>query len=785
MKKKCVWIPVLLLVFICVLNLDAEIYYPWKNVFIGALDAPDWAGLVFVPEGKNAFAFRIRVIKGDKTAEGPDLHYLISEVGPQAPDGSYARIKMDLGLALGREEDTPILKKPSKKSETLILVWSRKDEKTVVGKIYVPKDVEIQIIHYFPWDTDGEYSLLEDGEISGLSSPLNNYHYLFWSHIEGERIRSPEKELVLSFASKKSREIYFTAGVEENVQSLGSRLMSYKNTKTIDSILDDEEKRYEKRRIKIQGLYEGVARAITNNLFWTTLYQPGKNRYYTPAGRRWIYPKPDGTQDSWTLFEWDSFFNALQTSIESSKHSTDILESVLQTQYPNGNIPNWRSETGGTPDRSQPPVGAYVVYKIFQKLGDMDFLRSSYPNLKKWHSFWKDKNSTGISRRDGNQDGLLEWGSDTELVSENPPSWEENVMGRKRAMWESGQDDLPNWDNTSFMEQTGTLNLNCVDLNCLYALDAFCLAQIANVLKINREYKFYMNEYREMKTLINQRLWNESEGFYYDRYWNGTFSKQKASSNFYPLIAGIPDDGQAKKMIAHLIDENEFWGEHVIPTVSRDNPAFDDQQYWRGTVWPPTNYLVYQGLKAYGFDAIAAEFAWKSSSLFMRTWENYQICPENFDSRSGEPGGKRFQSWGPLLALIALEEYIDFTPWEGFRFGMLDTEVKGELSRIYIQGRHYDLLVSPSKLILNEEDNKILILSGPAIIRHFLYSKNIISFEIKSLKSRKVIVNFLTKGKYQLTIDDQAEEIFKGKSIKFKIPEGEHSVLIMLLNSLD
>jgi len=116
---------------------------------------------------------------------------------------------------------------------------------------------------------------------------------------------------------------------------------------------------------------------------------------------------------------------------------------------------------------------------------------------------------------------------------------------------------------------------------------------------------------------------------------------------------------------------------------------------------------------------------------------------------------------------------------------MLDTEIKGELSRIYIQGRHYNLLLSPSKLVLHEEGEKILSVNGPAIIRHFLYKNNIISFEIKSLEKRKVDLDFLTKGKYQLTIDDQAEEIFKGNSIKFKIPEGEHSVLILLLKNLD
>jgi len=784
MKKVLLVILIFLFLTFFFHNLDAEIYYPWKNVYIGALDPNNWAGLVFIPDRENAFAFRMSIKKGNRKAEGLDLLYLISEVGPHAPDGSYARIKLDLSLALGRGEDTPILKKPSKKSETLIFEWSRKDEKTVIGKISIPKDVKIQIDHYFPWGLKGQYSLLEDGQVKGIN-PSQKHHYLFWSHIKGIPVSSSDEDLMLSYSSEETREIYFTAAVEQNVQNLRSRLLSYKNTRTIESLLNEEKKRYEKRRVKIEGLYEGVSRAVTNNLFWMTLYQPGKQRFYLPAGRKWIFPKPDGTQDLWTLFEWDSFFNALQTSIESTKHSKDILKSVLDTQYPNGNIPNWRSEFGGTPDRSQPPVGAYVVYKIFQKLGDMRILKSSYAVLKKWHSFWKDLSETGIPRRDGNQDGLLEWGSDTELVSKNPPSWEKNVLGRKRAMWESGQDDLPNWDETSFIEHTGTLNMNCLDLNCLYALDAFCLAQIANVLKLNQEYKEYMNEYKEMKTLINQQLWNESLGFYYDRYWNGAFSTKKAASNFYPLIAGIPDDEQARKMIAHLLDEEEFWGEYIIPTISRDNPAFDDQQYWRGSIWPPTNYLVYQGLKAYGFDAVASEFAWKSSTLFMRTWENYQICPENYDSRSGEPGGKRFQSWGPLFALMALEEYIDFTPWEGFRFGMLETEVKGELQRIYIQGRHYHLLVSPSKLVLEEEDEKILSINGPVIVRHFLYSKNIISFEIKSLEKRKIKVDFLTKGKYQLTIDDQAEEIFKGNSIKFKLPDGEHTILILLLKTLD
>lgn len=63
-------------------GLSSEVYYPWKDAYIGALDAEKWAGLVFIPQHDSAFAFHLRVKKGEETAEGIDLFYLISEVGP-------------------------------------------------------------------------------------------------------------------------------------------------------------------------------------------------------------------------------------------------------------------------------------------------------------------------------------------------------------------------------------------------------------------------------------------------------------------------------------------------------------------------------------------------------------------------------------------------------------------------------------------------------------------------------------------------------------------------------
>ncbi len=116
---------------------------------------------------------------------------------------------------------------------------------------------------------------------------------------------------------------------------------------------------------------------------------------------------------------------------------------------------------------------------------------------------------------------------------------------------------------------------------------------------------------------------------------------------------------------------------------------------------------------------------------------------------------------------------------------MIDPEDRGTLSRISIQGRHYDVEVSSSRVKLREEGKEILRAKGSAVFRHFLYSENEISFEMITLESRKIKLQFLTKGRYELLIDDETKKVFKGSSVKFKVPEGEHSVLILLLEKKD
>ena len=140
-------------------SLQAEIFYPWKGTHIGALEGKEWFGLVLAPDKGVFFGLRLRVQKEGQTAEGEDFFYLVSEVGPHSPDGSYSRVAADLSLPFKQGNDTPVLIKPPSKSNTLTLEWSRQDERTVLGRIRAPKNITFQIIHYFPWGLKGKYRL--------------------------------------------------------------------------------------------------------------------------------------------------------------------------------------------------------------------------------------------------------------------------------------------------------------------------------------------------------------------------------------------------------------------------------------------------------------------------------------------------------------------------------------------------------------------------------------------------------------------------------------------------
>ncbi len=160
--------------------------------------------------------------------------------------------------------------------------------------------------------------------------------------------------------------------------------------------------------------------------------------------------------------------------------------------------------------------------------------------------------------------------------------------------------------------------------------------------------------------------------------------------NFYPLSAGAPDADRAKRAMSVLTDPKKFWGAYLLPTLSYDDPDYHQQEYWRGDVWGPPNYLVWLGIRRYGSPEQATEFADRGRELFMRNWLAEGVCSENFHSDTGQHGGDAHYTWGALLNLIALENIIDVD--DAGRIVLNGAQKhKITLSNIPLLGQRYDV----------------------------------------------------------------------------------------------
>ena len=87
----------------------------------------------------------------------------------------------------------------------------------------------------------------------------------------------------------------------------------------------------------------------------------------------------------------------------------------------------------------------------------------------------------------------------------------------------------------------------------------------------------------------------------------------------------------------------------MIPSIARDDPAFADQNYWRGRIWGPMNYLVYLGLRNYDDPDTRREFAQKSYELFLKEWKEKGHVHENYNAITGS--GDDVTQQRPLLPL--------------------------------------------------------------------------------------------------------------------------------------
>jgi glycogen debranching enzyme len=87
-----------------------------------------------------------------------------------------------------------------------------------------------------------------------------------------------------------------------------------------------------------------------------------------------------------------------------------------------------------------------------------------------------------------------------------------------------------------------------------------------------------------------------------------------------------------------------------LPTVDRKDPRWKSDAFWRGDVWPSTNYQIASGLAAYGHNELASMIADKTVENAIKNG-----ISEHYDSISGMPLGIRDYCMSSSISTLMLD----------------------------------------------------------------------------------------------------------------------------------
>ncbi len=340
-----------------------------------------------------------------------------------------------------------------------------------------------------------------------------------------------------------------------------------------------------------------------------------KTQLYSPEGLfKTIWSTPDRLPHH-DLWLWDSVFHALGFRHLDTKLAEELILDIFPMQHENGMIshqakPGWVSEV------SQPPVIAWGSWQVFEQTKNIEFIKTVYEHNKKFLE-WVYKN-----KKSENEELFI---------------WSTNNVSTNRCD-ESGIDNSPRFD--------AYVTLEAIDFACYMANEMRYMKKIAEVL--GEDGSEYDKRFEAIKEAVNRKLWNEEDGFYYDYdLTNNKYHKVECFTSFLPLFAGLCDEKQAESLVSWLTNPNTFNTYLPIPTISRREKSFR-KDMWCSPVWVNCNYLIYEGLKNYGYTVLADELTEKLLSV-IDEWYHKAGCVFEFFDCDNEVPPYKLDRKGPVV----------------------------------------------------------------------------------------------------------------------------------------
>ena len=172
-----------------------------------------------------------------------------------------------------------------------------------------------------------------------------------------------------------------------------------------------------------------------------------------------------------------------------------------------------------------------------------------------------------------------------------------------------------------------------VEVQGYYYLAFLKIAELSKkIIKDKKLEKKLIKKAVKLKKEFNKKFWMKKEQ-YFALALSGRKKQTKliTSNPGHLLFTGIIDNNKVKKVVKRLFAD-DLWTHYGVRTESVNSPNFDFKSYHHGSVWPHDNWIIYMGLKRYGFNKEAE----KIKNALLGAYSVLNAIPELYMVKDGK-----------------------------------------------------------------------------------------------------------------------------------------------------
>lgn len=365
-----------------------------------------------------------------------------------------------------------------------------------------------------------------------------------------------------------------------------------------------------------------------------------------PLERTWVAPGGPHYLGQWI---WDTMFVLDHLSLLSDRDEQirEIFSNYWDFQDRwNTTAPEYaknmitvaiKTEPQDQREFSQIPILAWGVERVFQRTGDKKLVELCLSRLERFHDwYWRERDLHG--------NGLITVGAYTGKVQH--ARWE-------TFDYECNMDELkmtvhPTRRGAKEGAWYGDI---CVPGNNAYLIMAErSLERLAKIMGDDAMATRRRNMIERGVAGMREHMWDEEAGVFLSVQRDSLEKIPVATiGSWIPLVAEVP----SKKMAARMAEEfaTPAWQTPLpVPTVERTDSRWKSTAFWRGDVWPPTNYQIATGFSQYGYADHAADICDKTIANAIK-----HGLSEHYDSMTGKALGVPDYSMSSVVVAMMLD----------------------------------------------------------------------------------------------------------------------------------